>query len=195
MHPKHLSVRHTWDLAWLTTWLGGRRVFRNQSLPMIAAAILVASCAAQGPAFTDAPPPSTKALVYIYRQPGFVLGAQPAGFKLDERPVATLDSGGYSFFHLAPGRYELKQFWPASQSFANPLLWSPGLSEDIKIPLDVKAGETRYFRMGAYVREGAPNSVNVRWYFSEVLGDTARREIVQEKFQAQDKNMPAELRP
>jgi hypothetical protein len=170
-------------------------VFRNQSLPVLAATILLASCAAQGPAFTDAPPPSTKALVYIYRQPGFVLAAQPAGFKLDEKPVATLDSGGYSFFHVATGHYELKQFWPASESFANPLLWSPGLQKDIKIPLDVKAGETRYFRLGADLREGAPNSVNVRWYFNEVSSDVARREIVQEKFQAQGKDMPAELRP
>ena len=67
--------------------------------------------------------------------------------------------------------------------------------EDIKIPLNVKAGETRYFRMGAYTRGGPPSSVNIRWYFDEVASDTARREIVQQKFQAQDKNLPAELKP
>jgi hypothetical protein len=162
---------------------------------MLVATTLLAGCAAQGPAFTEAPPPDTKALVYIYRQPGFTLSGQPAGFTLDEKPVTTLDAGGYSFFHVAPGHYELKQFWPASRGFANPLLWSPGLQEDIKVPLDVKAGETRYFRMGVYTRGGPPTSVNIGWYFNEVAGDTARSEIVQQKFQVQDKNMPAELKP
>ena len=123
------------------------------------------------------------------------MSGQPAGFTLDDKPVVTLDAGGYSFLHVAPGRYELKQFWPAGQSFNNPFLWNPDLSEDTKLPLNVTAGETRYFRMVAYILGSGPNRVDIRWRFTEVPDSIGRQEIVQEKFQPQDKNMPAEFRP
>lgn len=170
----------------------GLYMFSKKLLPVLVAASLVAGCAASGPVFTEAPSSPEKALIYIYRQPGFALSGQTAGFTLDGKPITELDAGGYSFFHVAPGHYELRQFWPG----AVPLLFDSALEEDVKLPLDVTAGQTRYFRMHVTSSGGTPyNTIQIRWHFAEVPDSIGRQEIVQEKFQPQDKKISVEFRP
>ncbi len=168
-------------------------MFRIKSLLALAGACLLAGCAAHGSEFTDAPPPGDKALVYIYRSPTFALGGAAAGFDVDEKRVGTLDPGGYTYFHVATGHYEIKQFWAPSLVS----LTTPGLWKSIKQPLDVNAGETRYFRFGTDWGGSAKyaGGITLQWNFIEVRAETARQEIAQEKFQPQDKNMPVEFKP
>lgn len=167
-------------------------MFRVESLLTLAGACLLAGCAAHGPAFTDAPPPGAKALVYIYRAPSIVGSAQAAGFDVNEKRVATLDPGGYTFFHAVPAHYEVKQFWPVSVVS----ITSPGLWQSISLPLDVKAGEIHYLRFATGMGGPSPyGGSTIQWRLSEVPVEIARKEIVQEKFQPQDKNMPSEFKP
>ena len=79
-----------------------------RSLPPLAAALLAAGCAATGPAFTGAPPPGDKALVYIYRPYSkWVSALQDAGFDVNGAKIGILDSGGYTYFHAPPGHYDI----------------------------------------------------------------------------------------
>jgi len=161
-------------------------------LVLTGACLVLAACAARGPAFTDAPPPGTKALVYIYRAPGIVASAQPAGFDVTDKVVATLSPGGYTYFHIAPGHHEIKQYWPVSLIS----ITSPGLWQSISLPLDAKAGETHYLRFDTGMGGTSPyGGQNIQWQLAEVPVETARHEIAQEKFQPQDRNMPAEFKP
>jgi hypothetical protein len=166
-------------------------------LPALAAACLVlAGCAAKGPAFTNAPPPGSKALVYIYRPYNDWMSTQDAGFDANDKRIGFLDPGGYTFFHAAPGHYEIKQFWPLG-------IWTmqvPQLWKDLKIPVDLKAGETRYLRLGVQggYTGASPTgglTAHIEWALSEVPPAIARQEITQQNFEPQNKAMPAEYRP
>jgi hypothetical protein len=164
-------------------------------LPALAVCLL-AGCTAQGPAFTEAPPPGTKALVYLYRPYNKWMSTQDAGFDANGKRVGFLDPGGYTFFHAAPGHYDIKQFWPVGVwSLQAPTL----LSKDLDLPVDLKAGETRYFRLSidGNIGVGGYNTFNmqVHWVLTEVPGVIARREITEQKFEPQNKAMPAEFRP
>jgi hypothetical protein len=197
---------------------------RIPALALIAS--LLAGCAAQGPAFSDAPPPGGKALVYIYRPYSqWVSALQDAGFEANGKRIGFLDTGGYTFFHAPPGHYDIRQFWPVG-------LWTlqePALWKDLHVSTDVAAGQTRYFRL--QVREAAPANCSgpassttepaesryftvssstydantgasypignwcVGLNLAEVPASVARSEISAQKFQAQNKAMPAEYRP
>ena len=196
-------------------------------LPLLAAALLTAGCAATGPAFTDAPPPGQKALVYLYRPYNQWVSAQDAGFDANGKRVGFLDPGGYTFFHAAPGHYDIRLFWPLGWwTVQAPALW-----EDMHVATDLQAGETRYFRLeilevalalcsgpsssvteldgseSRYFEVGSsvydPNTGSafpagnwcVRLNLSEVGPAIARGEIQAQKFQAQNKAMPADYRP
>jgi len=115
-----------------------------RSLPPLAAALLAAGCAATGPAFTGAPPPGDKALVYIYRPYSkWVSALQDAGFDVNGAKIGILDSGGYTYFHAPPGHYDIRQFWPTG-------LWTlqePALWKDMHLAADFKSGETHYIRL------------------------------------------------
>jgi len=171
-------------------------MFRTRFLPALAAVGVLAGCTAQGPAFTDAPPPGTKALVYLYRPYNKWMSPQDAGFDANGKRVGFLDAGGYTFFHAAPGHYDIKQFWPVGVwSLQVPTMFN----KDLELPIDLKAGETRYFRLaidggfdGAYY---GGLRMQVHWVFAEVPANVARYEIAQQKFEPQNKAMPAEFRP
>lgn len=112
-------------------------------LPPLVALLLATGCAASGPPFTEAPAPSDKALIYLYRPYDKWVSAQDAGFEANGKRIGFLDSGGYTYFHAPPGHYDIRQFWPAG-------LWTlqePALWKDLHVAADVNAGETRYFRL------------------------------------------------
>jgi hypothetical protein len=153
----------------------------------LAAACLLAGCVAKGPAFSEAPAPGDRALVYIYRMPNYALSANAAGFDANEKRIAVLDPGGYTYFYAPPGIYDLKQFWPASLlTITNPGLWS-----SIRTSLNVRSGETHYLRMSAGMGGGTGGGLSMHWEITEVPPEIASREIALEKFQPQDKDMPA----
>lgn len=165
----------------------------RRAFVMLALAGLLAGCAAQGPAFTEAPPAGAKALVYLYRPYHNAVSTQEAGFDVDEKRIGFLNPGGYTFFHAAPGHHEFKQFWP----FGLWTIQAPEMWESIKLPVELKAGETRYFRLG--INMGPARTYNsmgtIEWRFAEVPADIARQEIAPQKFQPQAKAMPDEFRP
>lgn len=112
---------------------------------------LLAGCAAQGPAFTEAPAPGEKALIYIYRPYNQWVSVQDAGFDANGKRIGFLDPGGYTFFHAPPGHYDIRQFWPLGiWTLQEPALW-----KDLHVAADVLPGETRYFRL--QVREAGPS--------------------------------------
>jgi hypothetical protein len=167
--------------------VGGRHgCHSKKEILLLAAPCFFAGCAATGPAFTDAPPPGTKSLVYIYRMPdGEMITAQGSRFDVDGKRVAALDSGGYTFFYASPGHYEIKQIWP----FGPVGMPSGGSSQNVRLPMDLKAGEIHYFRLGKEF-DNQQSMNKIRWAFYEVPGEIARPELVKENFQPPDKNSP-----
>lgn len=168
-------------------------IFRLSALAAVC--LILAGCAARGPAFSDAPPPGAKALVYIYRPYNDWMSTQDAGFDANGKRVGFLDPGGYTFFHAPPGHYEIKQFWPLG-------IWTaqvPELWKDLQVPVDLRAGETHYLRLRV---EGGYDGItplglqaHVRWALSEVSPEIGRSEIAQQNFEPQNKAMPAEFKP
>jgi hypothetical protein len=174
-------------------------MFSNRLLFALAGTLVLAGCAAKGPAFTDAPPPGSKALVYIYRPYNLWMSTQDAGFDANGKRVGFLDAGGYTFFHAAPGHYELKQFWPVG-------IWTlqvPQMWKDLHLATDLSAGETRYFRLqvGPVPESHCPDHPGfielacIEWQWAEVPAQIARAEIAQQNFEPQNKAMPAEFMP
>ena len=91
-----------------------------------------------GPSYVEAQPKFVKdgkALVYVFRQ-----YAEPTAWgatvHFDDKKVATLHQGGFTWAHLSPGTHSVKAVWP-------------GLSaqRDSHIDLDVKAGNTYYVEL------------------------------------------------
>ena len=157
---------------------------------------LLASCAAQGPAFTEAPPPGGKALVYIYRPYNKWMSAQDAGFEANGKRIGFLDPQGYTYFHAPPGHYDLHLFWPFGVwTLQTPELWS----SDVRLPVDLNAGETHYFRLSINGDfdgfTGTTMQMHVGWQLAEVPPAVGRREIASHKFQPQNKAMPDEFKP
>src|SRR5215467_10408776 len=102
---------------------------RMKKIAFALLAVSLAGCAARGPAFTEAPPPGTKALVYIYRPYNQWVSTQDAGFDANGKRVGFLDPGGYTYFHAPAGHYDIRQFWPLG-------LWTiqaPGLWRDLHV--------------------------------------------------------------
>jgi hypothetical protein len=170
-------------------------MFKKHALGLIPLCFL-AACAAQGPAFTEAPPPGGKALVYIYRPYNKWMAAQDAGFDANGKRIGFLDPGGYTFFHAPPGHYDIHLFWPVGVwTLQTPALWT----SDVTLPADFNAGETHYFRLtidgdiGGF--SGNSMQMHVGWRLAEVAPAAARREIAQQKFEPQNKAMPAEFKP
>ena len=167
-------------------------MFKKVFLALMTAGLL-AGCAAKGPAFTEAPSAGAKALVYLYRPYNKAISTQDAGFDVDEKRIGFLNPGGYTFFHAAPGQYAFKQFWP----FGLWTIQAPEMWQSIKLPVELKAGETRYFRFSTNMGPARTyDSIGtIEWQFAEVPADAARQEIAQQKFEPQAKTMPAEFRP
>jgi Protein of unknown function (DUF2846) len=169
-------------------------MFHKTGLLALALSVLLLAGCANGPVFTDAPPPSdNRALVYIYRQNNFGLGGRIAAFDVDDKNVFDLSAGGYSFFYVAPGHYQITQSWDFA--LLDPVLWG-----SLKIPLDVKSGETHYVRFGATAGlSGSAPMGGVGMQFDralmEVPPELGRREIAIEKFQKQDAKIGFEFSP
>ncbi len=144
-----------------------------KSLAVLFFLFLLGGCAASGPIFSPAnEPQDNKALVYIYRIPAFIAGGQNAYFYIDEKKMLGLSSNGYSYFYLSPGKYELSQKWPSGVA--------PG--KIIRIPIEIKAGETRYFRF--VVGGGMGGGIlQLEWAMEEVPAERGREEIKERRFQ------------
>ena len=174
---------------------------KRRFLLATASVLLLGGCAAKGPAFIDAPPPGTKALVYIYRPYNDWMSTQDAGFDANGKRIGFLDPGGYTFFHAAPGHYDIKQFWPVG-------IWTlqvPALWKDLHVAADLNAGETRYFRLRVGLvspsqcagRSPPAGAISwcLEWQLAEVPAQIGHTEIVEQKFEPQNKSMPPEFRP
>jgi hypothetical protein len=158
---------------------------------IFASAFLLSGCMAKGPVFTEAAPPRDRALIYIYRTPNYAMSADAAGFSINGSRIGTIAAGGYTYVYAAPGHYDIKQFW----SYGVLTMMTPKMWDDLSMALDVKAGETHYIRMGTDMDGGAYTGATYHWRIAEVSPAQAQTEVEREKFEPQDKDLPAEFKP
>jgi Protein of unknown function (DUF2846) len=103
-------------------------------------AALIGGCAtvAHGPTFAEAkaaPAPSGMATVYVFRK-----YAEPtawgASIHIDEREIATLNQGGFTWAYVAPGRHTIRGVWSGMSG-----------QKDSVIGIDVEADRTYYVEL------------------------------------------------
>ena len=146
---------------------------RYFSLALMAPALC--ACTATGPLFTPAPLPGGKAIVYIYRiKPGDGLSARDAHFYLDDKHAFDLTPDGYSYVVLSPGKHILREEWS----------WDVVGGKTIEFPLEVKAGETWYYRF--VVETGVNGQPGWHWFLRRVPPSIGENEISTKHLQAPD---------
>jgi hypothetical protein len=132
-------------------------------------ALAGAACVAMGPAFVPAAPPSNdRALLYLYRedtQPGNAVGMT---ISLDGQETATLYRRGYTRFYAKPGM----------RSIGVKL----GLNAPRTYQVELKSGDTRYFRLATHHGTG-PYSGGTVMEFTPVVSAAGEREVVFYRFQ------------
>lgn len=109
---------------------------------------LLAGCATTGPQFEPASGvPPDRALVYVYREAGFVGGGLSYMVRANDAEVSTLPAGGYFVYHAAPGEIEFSAKTEARTS----------------VTIDAEAGGTYYIKgtVGVGVFVGHPHLVVV----------------------------------
>lgn len=109
-------------------------------LSMLTLTIFLSGCVtvAQGPDFSEArakTQPTNKATVYVFRK-----HAEPTAWGATvyfaDRPVASLNEGGFTWAHLSPGKQTIRA------------VWSPISGQrDSKIDITVEAGKTYYVEL------------------------------------------------
>jgi hypothetical protein len=115
--------------------------------------MLPTACTTYGPLFQQAPPPpSGKALVYIYRVDTFPPSYEPALFNINNADIAELLPNTYTWIYLREGQYRLQQM------FDNPRVGHIPTQQDFY----AHAGLAYYFRLNVYtgVRQTAWRLVN-----------------------------------
>ena len=145
-----------------------------RSLKYCLVALCLTGCGATGPIFTDAPPPpSGKALVYIFRPHSFVNQSGTARIEMDGKPFVALHDSGYSYAYFSPGSHVLTQAWPL------------GLTQGTKIDLNLEAGKT-YF-VAFYNRAGmGTTGLQAEWGLIQGPESEARPQIAVCKFDQPD---------
>jgi hypothetical protein len=102
--------------------------------------LFLVSCSAKGPAFSDTPQVSTKALVYFYREPNFVGAVSSCLVGGNGNTYGDLYSGGYVWAYLEPG--------------LNKITAKFGVYDfDFDVKLD--AGRTYYIECGGYMKNNS----------------------------------------
>jgi len=145
-------------------------------LALFVVAALLTGCAASGPLFQPAPPPdSGKALVYIYRPDGFMLGGRDAHIYVDNKNVVNLSAAGYTHFQVDPGSHIIKQKWPLDlMTF-----------DTLELPLEASAGETYYYRFFSGSGDTCTSgNICFKWTLQRVTESAANDEISKCHYQA-----------
>lgn len=95
------------------------------------ALLLLAGCATTGPQFEpEIAAPTDRALVYFYRDAGFVGAGVTYMVRANGTDVSTLPAGGYFVYHASPGKVEFSAQTEARTS----------------VTIDAKAGQTYYVK-------------------------------------------------
>jgi hypothetical protein len=128
-------------------------------------ALFLAACVAYGPAFVPAAPPADdRALVYMYREDSQVGNVVGVTISVDGDETATLYRRGYTRFYAKPGKRAIS----VKLGFNAPHVYQ----------VDLKGGDTRYFRLGtSQPRGGAVLE------FTPVISGVGEREVVFYRFQ------------
>jgi hypothetical protein len=106
--------------------------------------LLLSGCATLGPKFEAAPEGSAdKAMIYVYREAGFIGGGVSYMVRVNDADVSTLPAGGYFLYLSTPGEVEISAKTEAKTS----------------VTLDAKAGQTYYIKgtIGVGVFVGHPH--------------------------------------
>jgi hypothetical protein len=106
--------------------------------------LLLSGCATLGPKFEAAPgTPADKAMIYVYRESGFVGGGASYMVRINDADISTLPAGGYFAYLSTPGEVEISARTEAKTS----------------VTLDAKAGQTYYIKgtIGIGVFVGHPH--------------------------------------
>jgi hypothetical protein len=149
-------------------------VHLSRALVSLFATVILAGCASHGPLFQPATPETEKALVYIYRPGGFMLGGRDAYFYVNDKNVVDLSSEGYTYVYLDSGTYTLKQKWPFDLI---------GF-KDLELPLNVSANKAYYFRFFSGGSAKCPSGkMCFEWTLQQVPESAALAEISQCRYQ------------
>ena len=104
----------------------------------VLSAVLLSSCAATGPKFELETPPVDKALVYIFRPPGWTGIVRQTNISIDKVPFIRLGKGSYTTVRLSPGPHQFERSmsaWPGDLK---------AMTDPQSITADLKAGQV-YF--------------------------------------------------
>lgn len=121
--------------------------------------LLIAGCATTGPQYQAATDvPADRALVYVYREAGFVGGGLSYMVRANDVEISTLPAGGYFVYHAVPGEIEFSAKTEARTS----------------VTIDAEAGRTYYIKgtVGVGVFVGHP-------HLTVVPNDVGAKEIVE----------------
>lgn len=152
----------------------------QRALFAVVLSMLLAACTATGPKFTDAPTADGKARVYIYRvHQGWAYKGADSSFYIDGKNAIDLQTGGYSYVYLSPGRHDISQKWPA---YIDPF------SAMRTVSMEVQAGETHYVRFSVTAPSllGTTSAADANWDLREASPAEAGKEISQMVFQSQN---------
>lgn len=132
--------------------------------------LLLAACAAPGPVFVAVSAPARGyAVVYVYRPDRPPASEAPATFYIDKVRFASLWTNNYTVLHLPARQLTLRQDWPMVKD----------ASQAIQVPLDLRAGETYYFRLD-FKKVPAPMERGPRMETQWALQQLQREEALQE---------------
>lgn len=146
-----------------------------------AVGLLLTGCSATGPTFKEAATPSSdKALVYIYRPSAFVLRARDAHFFVDGKELVGLSNNGYTQMYLPEGQHQIAQSW-AMGGITSALLGQG--TPTVGLSLNVKAGQTYYFRFSTGAGEPSYPAIVLRWQITQVPTEIGSAEIVETRYQ------------
>jgi hypothetical protein len=111
---------------------------------LLVSALGLGGCAtADGPSFQEAKPAtvaSGKALVYVFRK-----HAEPTMWStsilVDDRELASLSQGGFTWAHVTPGQHAFRGVWPTGSG-----------QRDSVINVDLQAGHTYFLELTGIAR-------------------------------------------
>lgn len=134
-----------------------RHLLRNVTFLLVV--LLVAGCTTTGPQFEAATGvPADRALVYVYREAGFVGGGLAYMVRANDVEISTLPAGGYFVYHAVPGEIEFSAKTEARTS----------------VTIDAETGKTYYIKgtVGVGVFVGHP-------HLTVVPNDVGAKEIAE----------------
>lgn len=116
-------------------------MFSNLKIVTIFVVVLLSGCAAQGEKFSGfVEPNNNNAVIYLFRQSSFVGGAYCPNVNVNGQYYGCLKMDGYFRIEIPSGKNEI--------CFCKSIM---EIGNNLKLDMDLKAGEVRYFEWVPHV--------------------------------------------